>query len=167
MFDVLIALGRLSFGGAPAGQYAMPQTLLLAGLVIFAISRLPSGGGARALSGFALFGYSAMVILVLAQTVIATDFGLRQGNAIKQSAIQQARLDANFAQVPAAERECYESHVLAGGLLINHFGLAELGLERSDLLHDQWSVFQPASYRRFQAEGLPRVPLCDGHPASH
>jgi hypothetical protein len=167
MFDVLIALGRLGFDDTNTGQYAMPQTLLLAGLVIFAVSRLQSGSRAQALSGFALLGYSAIVILVLAQTVTAMDFGLQQARATKQSATLQARLDANLARIPASEDACYESGVLAGGLPVNPLNLALYALERRELLHDQWSLFQPASYRRLQAEGLPRVPLCDGHPASH
>jgi hypothetical protein len=167
LFDVVIALGRLGFGDTATGQYAMPQTLLLAGLIIFAVSRVPSGGGAQALSGFALLGYSAIVIIVIAQTATATDFGLREANVIKQSAVLQARLDVNFSRIPASEDECYESRVLAGGLLISPFGLAEYDLERSDLSHDQWSLFQPASYRQFRAEGLPRVPPCEGHPTSH
>ena len=165
-FDVVIALGRLGFGDTATGQYAMPQTLLLAGLIIFAVPRMPLGSGVQALSGFALLGYSAIVIIVIAQTVIATDFGLHQANAIKQSADLQARVDANFARIPASEDECYESLVLAGGLSLNAFGLAEYNLEHSDLSHDQWSLFQPASYRRLQAEGLPREPLCDRHSAS-
>ena len=167
MFDVLIALGRVNFGDTTTGQYAMPQTLLLTGLVIFAVSRLPSRGGAHALSGYALLGYSAIVILVFAQTVIATDFGLRQANAIKQQAILEARLDANFTKIPASEDECYESIVLAGGLHISPFGLVEFSGENDELMRDQWSLFQPASYRRLQAEGLPRVPSCEGHPSSN
>jgi hypothetical protein len=167
MFDVLIALGRLGFGDATTGQYAMPQTLLLAGLAIFAVSRLPSGSGDQSLSAFALLGYSAIVVMVIAQTVTAMDFGLRQANVIKQSSTLEARLYVNIARIPASEAACYESRVLAGGLPLSKISQILIALERRELLHDHLSVFQPASYRRLQAEGLPRIPLCDGHPASH
>ena len=166
-FDVVIAFGRLGFGDATTGQYAMPQTLLLAGLVIFAVSHLPFGSGDQSLSVFAVLGYSAIVIIVIAQTMTAMDFGLHQANVTKQSAILEARLYANFARIPASEDACYESRVLAGGLPVSPLNQSFIALVRSELLHDQLSLFQPASYRRLQAEGLPRIPLCNGHPALH
>ena len=144
----------------------MPQTLLLAGL-IFAYSACHREAESGSF-GFALFGYPAMVILVIVQTV--TRNGLWPSTSQRDQTVGDPPPTPRrelFAKIPASEDECYELLSLAGGIGISPFGLAEYAVEHSDLSRDQWSLFQPDSYRRFRAEGLPQVPPCEGHTASH
>ncbi len=164
MFDVLITLGRLGFGDATNTQYVMPQTFLLTGLVVFGVGCLPSGSGDRSRSVLELLGYLILVVLVVSQTVIATDLGLRQANAMKQSALAIARVDV-VATLPTAVRASLlhsrDRQSPPRGSLEN----ALFALELRDLQQDQLSLFQPASYRQLQAEGLPRIPVCERHLA--
>ena len=163
-FDVLIALGRVGFGDDKNPQYAMPQTLLLAGLIIFAVSRLSSRNRDRSRSVLAALGYPTLVMIVIVQAITATDFGLQQANLIKKAALLSARIEVNAARIPASEATCFSFEIQ--GLDLSPQRQAIFVLELSELRQDQLSIFQPASYRRFQAEGLPRKPICDGPPAS-
>lgn len=160
LFDVTIALGRLGFGDATPGQYAMPQTIVLAGLIIFAVSRLPSGRSTQAFSVLALFAYAAIALIVITQTATATDYGVREATAMKQGAVLEARVYTNFSRIPASERMCYETY-LAGGFVLSYFQRAALIGEIDFLARARWSVFQPGPYREFRTEGLPAVGCSD------
>jgi hypothetical protein len=154
LFDVWIALGRLGFGNATAGQYAMPQTIVLAGLIIFAVSRLPSARSTQAFSVLAVLAYAAIALIVVTQTATATDYGVREAAAIKQEAVLDARVYTNFSRIPSSERLCYETH-LAGGFVPSYYGQAALFGEIEFLSRAHWSVFQPGPYREFRTEGPP------------
>lgn len=154
LFDVSIALGRLGFGAATTGQYAMPQTLILAGLITFAVSRLPSGRSTRASSVLALLACVATTLIVITQTATATDYGVREASAIKQESVLDARVLANFSRIPTSERVCYETR-LGGGFVPGPLQQATFIGQLDFLSEAHWSLFQPGPYREFRTEGLP------------
>ena len=180
MFDLSIALGRLSYGVSYALQprYEMPNLVLLVAVVAYVAAHVPAGHPAQQwkrlgalferdswsfLSGLlALIAFMVVVGIVVAQVSTATQHGLTDAKSYNERLTNGARYLVNLDRVPEAQRPCYDTQVLIPGSYPSLAALRPLLLEARQ---DRLSLFAPGPYRIYRAEGPPLVAQC-GVPAS-
>jgi len=149
LFDFLIAIGRIGEGWpvALSSRYTMPNLILLVGIVIYACEHLWAFRFRRV--GLGLSG-----ALLVAQCVMATQFGLASGRTTHQAHETDARIVVNLNHIPVAQRGC--------DLSVDVFpprsptvAIYLIGMWRAELAHESLSVFQPSTRRLYRAEGPP------------
>jgi hypothetical protein len=153
-FDVMISLGRYTQGPSGAlnnNRYTMPNLVLLTGVVIFGCAHPPSFNK-RAFSRLAL---GAMVGLLAAQCVATTAFGVAVARTTHQTYETDARLVVNLDRVPMAQQGCDSAYAVdpPHGPTLAREIVAIYG--RLHMARDKLSVFQPATFRRYRAQGPP------------
>jgi hypothetical protein len=99
LFDLTILAGRSGTG--PAGvvannRYVMPNLILVTGIVVYAIARVPTTRAA-AVEGLRrtrvrYLAFFVLAIFLVAQAVVATGYGLTNGRAFNVSDVNTARL---------------------------------------------------------------------------
>ena len=104
-FDAMIAVGRVGFGQQALSltQYEMPQILLLAGVVIYALAHVPErlaawpdSGGSRAVTA----GLGALAVLLAIQIPMSAVVGTEAARTFSQMAQSTARLTVNVPRDP-------------------------------------------------------------------
>ena len=160
-FDLMLALSRLGQGPAGAGKtwYTMPNIILLSGIVIFAWryfpdrrtthERIHSGGRLMTL------GLATLATFLLLQAVVATQFGVTNGRALRASTFTVGRVLANFAEIPDVKRECYVEAATdrpSASAIFANIDAARF---------EQLALFQSGSEGQFRSPGPPRIAYCD------
>jgi len=166
LFDLSIALGRLSFGVPYALQarYEMPNLVLLVAVVAYVLAHIPTGRPSeqrkrpatavehkpiRFLLG--LLGVVVVTGFVLVQVPTATQYGLTNATQFDRRLTNGARYLANLNQVPVADRPCYDADFFGS---YSSFAY----LQQSVLLEvqqDRLSLFAPGPNRIYRADGPP------------
>jgi hypothetical protein len=145
LFDLTIAAGRSGAGIAEAvsfNRYVMANLILLTGIVIYALARVPTASYHQAVtSSLRVYAtYLALVLLalfVLVQVSEATGFGLTNGRSTHASRIAEARFFVNVAP------QCRESLPF---LLVPEATLR-------DAAEDHLGEFEPTSYLYYRELG--------------
>jgi len=143
LFDVTIAIGRTGAGPRDAivsNRYVMPNIILLTGIVIFALARIPplrlpaTDGGKRVYATW--LALLAVAIVVGVQVVVATGFGLNNARLNRADLLSGVHLVVHLDRVPPSDRRHeLERHSISG---------SQVCLASKDYLGE----FGSAAYRR-------------------
>ncbi|HEV3280925.1 MAG TPA: hypothetical protein VG032_04885 [Acidimicrobiales bacterium] len=153
LFDLSVAVARLSFGLSSAlwPRYTMANLLLILGIVLFLVPRLPRRLDAVRIS-LSPYGFVACVILIallLTQIATSAKYGIDSARADSASQSVGARIATNLSRVvPASARP-----ELVTTYLYPSYGdfLVIAAIARQDQLGE----FIPESYRHYRALGPP------------
>ena len=111
LFDVTIAIGRTGAGPRDAiisNRYVMPNLILLTGIVIYALARIPPLRLPTTNDGKRVYvAWSALLVLAIflgVQVVVATGFGLSNGRLNRDDLASGARVAERLDLVPAKSR---------------------------------------------------------------
>jgi len=149
LFDLLITTGRIGEGLplALSSRFTMPNLILLVGIVTYACDHLWAFRFRRV--GLGLLGG-----LLVAQCVMATQFGLASARVTHQRHETDARVVVNLNRIPVAQRGC--------DLAVDVFpprpptvAIFYIGMWRAELAHESLSVFQRSTRRLYRSEGPP------------
>ena len=148
LFDLTIATGRSGAGVAAAvsfNRYVMANLILLTGVVIYALARVPTASGHRAVShSWRVYGtYLALIALalfVVIQVSESTRFGLTNGRSTSTVRINEARYFVN------AKPSCQRFETLF---------LQEPMTTLRDAAEDHLGEFEPTSHRYYRGLGAP------------
>jgi hypothetical protein len=160
LFDLMLSVSRFGLGtrAASLDRYSMPNVILLVGILIYAWGHVPSGQSLRQrllqVRGASLGGGAFAVLLIL-QCILATQFGLSNGNTLNAFDMRIARVIVNFDRIPAAERGCYFQTVVVGPPLAN------LEYDLKLAATDRLSLFRPGADNAYLTDGPPDIPHCD------
>ena len=160
-FDLMIAVGRVGEGLPAALQYrfTMPNLILLVGIVIYACARLPTlrrvhrpidWNGRLRILAFVTLG-----VFLVVQFMVATEFGIANGRATRQTYETDARIVVNLHRIPTVEQGCDVAFAVLPEVSPPSVALTELEVYRLDLERNHLSVFQPTARRLYRAEGPP------------
>jgi hypothetical protein len=159
--DLMIVSGRVSLGSPGSAEYTLTQTVLLAGLYIFAwdhwyellaVARPVRRGGWK----IAISACVGLSLLVLVSVFASAQFGLDEAEAVSANQQLSGQLAVNMAEVPKDLQSCYVDLIIDQNLLALHalwFTRAEIDLAERDKL----AMFGPAVIGQFRAEGPPRL----------
>jgi hypothetical protein len=163
LFDVVIVVGRTGTGpdGAIAGnRYLLANLILLTGIVIYCVSRLPPASSLNSqgsvVSARFWLSWSAIILAVGVQVSVATNFGLREAQGVAAYLNDSARLEVNLDRVPVRFRSCEQ--------LGYSIPAQEAALARSNRLAE----FNSGSFAGYRRMGPPAIqPACAdiGRPA--
>ncbi len=150
LFDISIALGRVSLGmsGALASRYTMANLLLVLGIVLFALPRLPRWLDApepRAPRTLAVAALATLLVLQIAAGTVGGLDGARSTLAMEKTA---ARIATNLTAVPVAAR----SQLVKEQVFPDYPALVALAHTAH---HDQLAEFSPGPYRYYRKLGPP------------
>jgi hypothetical protein len=169
-FDLMVAFSRLGLGVDAAGtnRYTMPNLLLLCGIVVFAWGRVGTpvrASGHRYRVHWGVVGAAALAALVVVQVSVATQFGITYGRAHHAVTRDAARIVANLDQIPKADRDCYLTAAVFGGLppgtdpnreaAGRRIVAAWMHAARATLVRDELSLFRGNTDDRYREAGLP------------
>jgi hypothetical protein len=140
----------------------MPNILLLIGIVAYALAHLPHP---RALNDrnrrYRIKMTTACVglgILILAQGIFSTPFGVRRARVFRELHVQDGRTAVNLDRIPLRQQGCYARDYVWNHLYRPSLALSRLHHYRSSALRDHLIVFAPGTYRKFRAQGPPDPP---------
>jgi hypothetical protein len=154
LFGIEIALGRVQLGiasGALLSRYTMAGLPIVVGIVTYAMRELP----VRRSQPVARVVLALLSAFLLFQFATATDHGLSQSAAYQRSLDVGARIVVNDDRIPPDQRTCYALY----GLLVYHAPDLNPAVAAA-MRRDQLSVFRPADYSYYRAQGLPRIRAC-------
>jgi hypothetical protein len=148
LFDLTVAAGRSGAGVAEAvsfNRYVMANLILLTGIVIYALARVPTASRQRAATrSWRVYGtYLALIALalfVVIQLSASTRFGLTNGRSTSTGRINEARYFVN------AKPSCQRFETLI---------LQEPMTTLRDAAEDHLGEFEPTSYRYYRGLGAP------------
>jgi hypothetical protein len=136
----------------------MPNLLIVVALVSYFWAHMPllrdwreGLARARVLVGIGL-------VALLLQVVIASQAGISQASTAYARQQVAARLVVNLDRIPVGQRGCYTFYGEFGYLYFSPDAATFPGFAMAR--HDQLSVFTPALFRKYRAEGLPTIPPC-------
>ncbi len=161
LFDLMLALSRLGEGllGAGLNRYTMPNIILLVGIVVYAWTRVPNLRKAREQTNgpkpLKILACISLTAFLVAQCVVATQFGISNAGSIKAASVTVARVVVNLDRIPSAERACYFQSVVVGP------PFAVLEAARSIAMRDHLSLFRRSAADQYRVEGPPRIARCD------
>jgi hypothetical protein len=149
LFDLLITTGRIGEGLALAlsSRFTMPNLILLVGIVIYVCDHLSA-------LRFRRLGLGLSGALLVAQCVMATQFGLATGRETHQILETDARVVVNLNRIPVAQRGC-DLSVDVYPPRPPRVAIVAIGMSRAELAHEYLSVFQRSTRRMYRAEGPP------------
>jgi hypothetical protein len=163
LFDAIITLGRSGAGTSAAitsNRYVMPNLILLTGIVIYGLARIPrrllprvGDGWMVRLNSLAFFVLAAFVVL---QVTSSTSYGVTNGSATRTVAREEAQFFVNQdrSTVNNGTFTCeLELDLLREPLAVMH-----------EVTQDQLGEFQEPSYRYYRALGPWVPPACRTHP---
>lgn len=153
LFDISIALGRVSYGVSQAlsSRYTMANLLLILGMGAFLVAHpakrsLHSRRDRRSLLGGVVV---ALVIgFIVLQTVVSTRYGLENGRNEESSRTIGARVVVNLNEIPADQRSSYVAAYVYPSLS------AAIPLI-DDARTDRLSMFSPGFASEFRRLGAP------------
>ncbi len=156
LVDALITVGRNGEGTSQVfgNRYVIYNLILLAGIVIYALARVPShpqvrGGNLRVyLKYFALFAFAIFLVIQVATT---TGSGLTNGRLIGRGQNDEAEILVRF-QLLQKERAGY-----CQLFTVVYFEIGNLTNVR-EAMTDRLGEFRPDSVRYYRGLGLPPVP---------
>ena len=108
LFDLVLALSRLGEGlnGAGIDRYTMPNIILLAGIVVYGWGRAPSLSRTSDVKSWPewikVLGAATLAVFLVVQVVVATQFGVTNGNAMRATSEEVARVVVNLDRIPNA-----------------------------------------------------------------
>ena len=159
--DMMIVSGRVSLGSPGSAEYTLTQTILLAGLYIFAwehsyellaVARPVRRGGWK----IAISACVGLSLLVLVSVFASAQFGLDEAEAVSANQQQSGQLAVNMAEVPKDLQSCYVDLIIDQDLLaLNDLGFTRASIDVAE--HDKLAMFGPAVIGQFRAEGPPRL----------
>lgn len=155
LMDAEVALGRTGgglFSAINGNRYEFSSLILLSGIVVFAWGHLPawrpSLDVSRSKDLAALLCVLAGVVLLGAQVVVATQFGLTNARLERGWLTDGARVAVNLSAVPVRDRLCERAvYFLPVSATIR------------EAAEDHLGEFAPNSYRFYRRLGRPPVPL--------
>jgi hypothetical protein len=160
LFDLMLATSHLGEGPQAAGlnRFTMPNVILLVGIAVYVWAHVPNVRALRAPATrrerLTVVGFAVLVALLVAQFALSTQFGITQGNAVREVDLTIGRVVVNLDRVPKAQRACYfESQVVGPPL-------ADLQSDRETASQDDLSVFQVPTRHLFDDLGPPRLAQC-------
>jgi hypothetical protein len=112
LFDVSIALGRVSFGigQALSSRYTMANLILILGIGVYLVARPTKRSLHAQRDRRNLFGglvVALVVVFVALQTVVATKYGIENAKTEESSRSVGARVVVNLARIPSDQRASY------------------------------------------------------------
>ncbi len=153
LFDISIGLGRVSLGidGALASRYTMANLLMVLGIVLFALPRLPRWPRVRGLSPSPIRTAVAvmLVVVLVAQIASGAKYGLDNGRATYGQRVTGARLAVNLSDIPAAARGPLASRYL-------YLPYPSIPVFVTIARQDGLGPFAPGPYQHYRALGPPR-----------
>ncbi|MGA3148277.1 MAG: hypothetical protein ABSF33_12495 [Acidimicrobiales bacterium] len=159
LFDLTIAIGRVGEGPAAALQnrFTMPNLILLVGIVVYALGHLPTlrvptptdWKGRLKIAGLVTLG-----VFLVVQSVVATDFGITNARATRQTHETDARIVVNVDRIPSAKQACELALAVWPPKSLSSV-IASFDWVRRESALDRLSVFQPGPESVFRAEGPP------------
>lgn len=150
LFDATITEGRAGMGasGAVVNRYVMPNLILLTGIVIYGLARVPtrrppviSGGRRLFVNYLALF---ALGVFLVVQLTTSTGFGLTQGRDIDAYSREEAQFFVNLNRIHVVNK----SPSCQTPLTI--LRLSDPGATLREATQDQLGEFQSTSYRYYR-----------------
>jgi hypothetical protein len=160
--DVEITLSRSGIGvpDAVTNRYVLENLILLTGLVIYGLARVPTllprvtRGDLRARVGSVAL--LALAVVVVVQVTTSTQFGLNDGRADQTLGREQAQFFVNLDREVNKSPSCVLLMKSVAGLVTSAGPDAIL----HDARKDQLGEFQPASYRYYRRLGPWLLPGC-------
>jgi hypothetical protein len=152
LFDLTIAVGRSGSGIAEAvtfNRYVMANLILLTGIVLYALARVPpiasrlSGSGSWRVS-LTFVAVVAVALFVVVQVTEATRFGVANGRTTRTERIVEARFLVNANSHPSCRRLDSTLWEAPTATLL-------------DAAEDHLGEFSPSLYRHYRALGPPPV----------
>ncbi len=161
--DVFIAIGRyllwdIARTSAMSSRYSMPNLVLLTGIAIYALKRVP--GAPKTSSGDTrrqTLAWAVPLVLVCVlgvQVVGATRYGIIQGAQNRSFFLSQARVAANISRFPASTRPC-ELSFLLDGIWSPTQAVRVMDPKISDVTKDHLGQFALVPYGLYQDEPAP------------
>jgi hypothetical protein len=146
LFDVTIAIGRTGAGPRDAivsNRYVMPNIVLLTGIVIYALPRIPplrlptTDDGKRVYATW--IALLALAIVVGVQVVVATGFGLNNARLNRADLLSGVHLVVHLDRIAPSDRgHELQRHQISGSEVclaskdfLGEFGSAEYSPDRS------------------------------------
>jgi hypothetical protein len=161
LFDVTIAVGRGGTGASGAldgNRFVMANLILLTGIVIYAMARVPatrlSAANGQRRTYVKYLAFFALAVFLVVQVIAATGFGLTYGRANKAVEVDAARLlSTNPSVLLNTSRQCQ----LAVVVTLLYMGAFAPRLNGATA--DHLGEFRPSSYRYYRMLGPgPRLP---------
>jgi hypothetical protein len=157
--DLLIASGRAQFLTelAPSSVYTMPNLVILIALVSYLWSAvLTSVDWKHSFRNRLIL--TSVVGFVAVQVVISTNAGIHGARYFDRHLTTGARLVVNLDRIPARSIGCYEFYGEFVYLVFSPAVTTYPAFEEAR--QDKLTVFSPALYRQYRAEGLPDISQC-------
>jgi hypothetical protein len=163
LFDLTIAVGRGGTGVAGAvshNRYVMANLILLTGIVVYGLARVPlarrswaaSNGGAKAYGpGLAL---AMLAVLLVVQVAVATPFGFTNARALRSAKTSEAQ--GYSILVAELEKQHFRQQLGAPNQRCKQLGeyLAVPVATLHDAFEDRLGEFDPATFHHYLS--LPR-----------
>jgi hypothetical protein len=164
LFDATIAIGRGAGRIAAASQsrFTMANIVLVTGIVIYAWAHVPTWRSIRdrapaaSRAGFVAFG--ALALFVIAQTVFTTQSGITEARAWHRIQVTEARVLVHRRSLPPAQLDCYLRVFVTNSGTRNHVRLVQWLRYVHAIGREGLYVFEPAAWRKYDAQGPPVVP---------
>jgi hypothetical protein len=150
LFDISIALGRVSLGmsGALASRYTMANLLLVLGVLLFALPRLPRVLDTPPPPARQVLAVAALATILIVQIAVGTVGGLDGAQSTLATEKTGARIAVNLPAIPAVAR----SQLVRERVFPNYpLWVAFATIAR----HDQLAEFAPGPYRYYRTLGPP------------
>jgi hypothetical protein len=142
----------------------MPSVILLVGVVAYVWAHPPRWRTPSAITAWRHYSlvvaFVVFAMLVLAQTVTSTEFGIHKARTLRAQAVSAARTVVNLDRISRVERGCYVSTYVWNGAYGPPQALAVLRLPRLRAKRDHLTVFAGGTFRKYRAEGPPPRPPC-------
>ena len=154
LFDLSVALGRVSFGidQALSSRYTMANLLLLLGVASYLLPRLPTANLPdrriieRRWSHVAIAGVA--VLFLLAQLLASTEFGIENALIHERTMTTGARVVVNLDRIPASQQSpLVETYVYPSIQIVDPL--------IRDAESDRLGMFAPGTRQQFAREGPP------------
>ncbi len=165
LFDLTLALGRSGQRNVAGqqGRYTMPNLILVAGILVYACGHRPClraarKGDRKAIAIAVAFGL--LGVFVVAQGVYSTQYGIRQARVLRAHQVRDAQTIINLDRVPRRLRGCYVNAYVWNGAYDARKALTLIGLPVYIARRDRLMIFDPGTYRRYRALGVPPPPKC-------
>lgn len=164
LFDLTITAGRSGAGPAGAAdsnRYVMANLILLSGIVLYGWAHIPPrravGGPSSRRTVWTWAALAALFLLVIAQVVVATGFGLTYARDVQNGMVQYARYSVNLDRYPPSERGCELGQVL----FLQAGALPSYPAKLHGAVVDRLGEFQSGPDRDYRRLGPPPVsPAC-------
>lgn len=164
--DLAIALGRSAFTPATLPEYAMPQIMLVTGVMCAVLIHLrgePTLRASTATERWTNAGWALLLVLVIFQTVPATVAGISAGQQNRATQDEIGRAVVNLDQIPVSAQACTIDRLIWSDRASPAWALGYTKVYAAQSKRDQLAMFAPGVVQQFEAEGPPSIPAgCAG-----